>query len=188
MIEPMQSELLLHCHPETPCAAVAAVKAAISWEAERRLKIVYTLSGAVDRLRIPPRGAVRRLDGLWRHTCFELFLGAQNDAEYYEFNFSPSGEWAAYAFHDYRLGGFDAGDGLEPEITVAQGVEPLLLSAALRVDQLPGISPKIKLSIGICAVVESLDGSFSYWALRHAPGKPDFHHADSFALELVVPG
>jgi hypothetical protein len=33
-------------------------------------------------------------------------------------------------------------------------------------------------------VIETLDGSLSYWALRHPPGKPDFHHSESFALEL----
>jgi len=32
--------------------------------------------------------------------------------------------------------------------------------------------------------VENAAGSKSYWALRHAPGKPDFHHADAFALQL----
>jgi hypothetical protein len=39
----------------------------------------------------------------------------------------------------------------------------------------------------VSAVVETLDGALSYWALRHPPGKPDFHHADSFALELRLP-
>jgi hypothetical protein len=33
-------------------------------------------------------------------------------------------------------------------------------------------------------VIEEIDGALSYWALRHAPGKPDFHHRDAFALEL----
>jgi hypothetical protein len=32
--------------------------------------------------------------------------------------------------------------------------------------------------------VEDRSGSLSYWALRHAAGKPDFHHPDAFALEL----
>ena len=34
------------------------------------------------------------------------------------------------------------------------------------------------------AVIEENDGRLSYWALRHAPGKPDFHHPEAFALEL----
>jgi hypothetical protein len=33
-------------------------------------------------------------------------------------------------------------------------------------------------------VIESADGSISYWALRHPAGRPDFHHLDGFALLL----
>ena len=40
--------------------------------------------------------------------------------------------------------------------------------------------------LGLSAVIEEHDGTLSYWALRHAPGKPDFHHRDAFALELGV--
>jgi len=41
-----------------------------------------------------------------------------------------------------------------------------------------------KLMVGLCAVIEDGPGALSYWALRHAPGKPDFHHRAAFALEL----
>ena len=34
-------------------------------------------------------------------------------------------------------------------------------------------------------VIEEEDGTISYWALRHAAGKPDFHHPDGFAMELA---
>ncbi len=40
------------------------------------------------------------------------------------------------------------------------------------------------LSIGLSAVVEDESGALSHWALRHPPGKPDFHHREAFALEL----
>jgi hypothetical protein len=33
-------------------------------------------------------------------------------------------------------------------------------------------------------VVEDYRGRLTYWALEHPPGKPDFHHPDSFAIEL----
>ena len=38
--------------------------------------------------------------------------------------------------------------------------------------------------IGLCAVIERWDGAISYWALAHPSDKPDFHHPESFALEL----
>ena len=36
----------------------------------------------------------------------------------------------------------------------------------------------------LAAVIEATDGSLSYWALAHPSDKPDFHHPDSFVLEL----
>jgi hypothetical protein len=38
--------------------------------------------------------------------------------------------------------------------------------------------------LGLSAVIEATDGTISYWALAHPSDKPDFHHPDSFVLEL----
>jgi hypothetical protein len=187
MLACAHTESALYCHPDTLCPAVGSIKAAIGWEQDRALKIVYTLRGALGRLRLPPYQCVRRGEGLWRHSCFELFICARNDAEYYEFNFSPSGEWSLYGFRDYRDGGPIEEDELDTAIAVAQAVDRLELSVLLRADRLPGITRGIRLAFGVSAVIEDMDESLSYWALKHPLGTPDFHHADNFALELVVP-
>jgi hypothetical protein len=41
--------------------------------------------------------------------------------------------------------------------------------------------------LGLSAVIEETSGRKSYWALAHPKGKPDFHHADCFTLELAAP-
>jgi hypothetical protein len=38
--------------------------------------------------------------------------------------------------------------------------------------------------LGLSAIIEEASGRRSYWALAHPPGKPDFHHPDSFALRV----
>ena len=38
--------------------------------------------------------------------------------------------------------------------------------------------------MGVSTVIETVDGAISYWALAHPPDKPDFHHPESFVLEL----
>jgi hypothetical protein len=43
------------------------------------------------------------------------------------------------------------------------------------------------LLLGLSAVIEETSGAKSYWALAHPPGRPDFHHADGFALMLDAP-
>jgi len=108
---------------------------------------------------------------------------AEEGPGYREFNFSPSSEWAAYAFRGYREGG-------ELEVEIAPGIvvrrtgDRLELDAVIRPVFLP---PGRSLRLGLSAVVEDADGMLSYWALRHPPGKPDFHHTDAFALQLVLP-
>lgn len=61
----------------------------------------YRLQGDMARLRIPA-GVAGRGDRLWEQTCFEAFIAPRGATAYVEFNFSPSGQWAAYAFSDYR--------------------------------------------------------------------------------------
>lgn len=183
MSERTQPFAPLHCHPDTPCTAVESIRSSISWE-HGKLKITYALNGIVEQLRIPAERAAHPTDNLWQHTCFELFIGAKNDVEYYEFNFSPSGEWAAYEFRDYRDGGPIHGDGLDPKITVQRSAAALELSAKLRLNRLTGLQSGVYLWLGLAAVIEDLSGSLSYWALKHPPGKPDFHHSDNFSLEI----
>ena len=100
--------------------------------------------------------------------------------EYREFNFSPSGEWAVYDFRGYRNGGV-LEHKLAPGIVVHKTMDRLELAAEIGQVLLPHGRP---LRLGLSAIVEDAGGILSYWALRHPPGKPDFHHTDAFALQL----
>lgn len=146
------------------------------------LGLDYELSGELGRLRIPSPASTERTDGLWRQTCFELFVSGADWPAYREFNFSPSGQWQAYAFRAYREGGLLEPASI-PDIATESRSERLIARVRLTLDNLP---PGDRLRIGLCAVLEGRDGVPSYWALRHPPGKPDFHHPDTFALELDI--
>jgi len=145
--------------------------------------LAFALEGDLSGLRIPETRSSQRAGGLWRHTCFEVFVMAEDGPGYREFNFSPSGEWAVYAFRGYREGG-ELEVELCPEIVVRRAGDRLELDAEISLDWLPPGSP---VRLGLSAVVEDADGVLSFWALRHPPGKPDFHHTDAFALQLVLP-
>ena len=161
-------------HPATPCAAVQAIRVDIHRGAGA-LALRYVLAGRLERLRVPPRRAPGRADGLWRHTCFELFVATPGEPAYQEFNFSPSGEWAAYRFAGYREGGAVL-DCPAPEIRTAE-------AGTLEVQaEVPW--PAGALRIGVSAVVEDDAGRLAYWALRHPAATPDFHHPASFTVEL----
>jgi len=116
-----------------------------------------------------------------------VFIAEKGQQSYWEFNFSPSGEWAAYAFESYRDGGPIDDDGLHPKIQVRSAANSFELDAIVRLDRLPLARPGTSLRLGLSAVIEENDGTLSYWALKHPTGKPDFHHPDSFDLELALP-
>jgi hypothetical protein len=164
----------LERHPAAPCAALRGITVSIGITA-KGVQAVYVFNGDIERLRLPPPRAPRFADQLWRHTCCELFIARPGAPGYREFNFSPSGEWAAYAFQGYR-------DGMQrldvsPEIGQRRDAGRLELAATIP-------CPKEKLRIAVSAVVEDERGALSYWALRHAGDQPDFHHPHAFALEL----
>jgi len=183
----MPCTAVLTGHPERSSQWVHGVETQVISIEKGSVALRYSLKGDITRLRIPPPRYPRRADRLWQHTCFEVFIAVKGEPTYYEFNFSPSGEWAAYGFKSYRDGGPIEDDGLHPEIVVRSAANIFELEAIVRLDRLPAITRQMPLRIGLSAVIEENDGTLSHWALKHPPGKPDFHHPDSFALELALP-
>ena len=147
------------------------------------LLLRYRLVGDLDGLLLPAPRKPARTDELWRHTCLEAFVGQVDSTEYCEYNFSPSGAWAAYHFTGHRAGMRPHGLGAAPAFSTRVDPGALLLDA--KVD-LGGstLSGGRMLRLGVTAVVEDLAGVLSYWALKHPAEQPDFHHADSFVIVL----
>jgi hypothetical protein len=99
---PSEFTLSLVRHPATPAPVVRSLEAHAAYAADGSLEIAYCLRGDMVRLLIPEPQPPGCADGLWEHTCFEVFVGVAGEPGYHEFNFSPSGKWAAYAFGNYR--------------------------------------------------------------------------------------
>jgi hypothetical protein len=178
--------VLLTCHLETRSDAVQRIEARVGATQNGELAFAYALTGDLNRLRLPPLRPPLRADRLWQHTCFEAFISVKGKAEYYEFNFAPSGEWAVYAFCRYRHGSALEGAELAPSIIVRSGGDRLDLEAIAHLRCLPKIQSAVCLRLALSAVIEDDSGMLSYWALKHPSAKPDFHHPDAFALEIVL--
>lgn len=148
------------------------------------LVLRYVVTGNVADLRLPPMAAPAHTDELWQHTCFEAFVRASPGGAYYEFNFAPSTQWAAYRFDGYRSGMHVADEIGAPRIDVQSNGGSYELQASLALDGLPDLPGDAAWRLGLSAVIEEADGNISHWALAHPPGKADFHHSDCFALEL----
>lgn len=177
---PTRYTLVPHAAHQAP--AVADITVDVAAQGNGGLQLAYRLTGDLAALRLPTPAAPVEPDRLWAHTCFEVFLRRGGEA-YQEYNFSPSGQWAGYAFGAYR-------QRLENvtlpaphlEWQVAEG--SLSLRVTLPADALPAGPGDLQLAL--TTVVELAEGPLSYWALAHPAGPPDFHHRDGFALALPL--
>ena len=168
--------LILIPHPDMPAPGLAIV-ADVERHGGSEIRLRFRVSGDVDTIRLAAPQPPQRADELWKRSCFEAFVGLPGTEAYREFNFAPSGAWAAYDFDGYRKGMRDA-EVAVPKIEVSQAPDRFELVARF---DLPRAAP---LRLGLSAVIEQSDGARSFWALNHPPGAPDFHHRDCFALEL----
>ena len=140
-----------------------------------QLWLRFVVEGDVDGITWPAEAQPNRTDELWRRTCFEAFV--RTDEGYREYNLSPSGAWASYRFHGYRSG-------------MAEADEHVSVAGLDGASDMVALEGRIELPLGalgplaLSAVIEDVDGRISYWALAHPSDKPDFHHPDSFVLEL----
>jgi hypothetical protein len=161
--------------------AVTGVSARVT-VAGAALRFEYRLRGDLTELAISQRVPSRRADRLWEHTCFEAFVAAGAGAGYYELNFAPSGEWAAYEFDGYRAGMRPLDLAEAPLIDVVAGGTELRVTGSVEIGALAAAPWPLR--VGLTAVVADRAGRRGYYALRHSRDKPDFHDAASFAVSL----
>jgi hypothetical protein len=177
---------VLVAHPGTPREPVSGIAVEVRLASPSTLVCSYSLHGDISRVRIAGGGGGHS-GGLWQHTCFEAFVAARDVPGYYEFNFSPTLAWASYHFAGYREGMAPASVSAAPGLQVKRSSDRLELAATVHLDGLAGLGDNATLRIALAAVVEDYRGRLHYWALEHPPGKPDFHHPESFSVELRKP-
>jgi hypothetical protein len=176
------ANISMRCHPATPAVAAESIDVDYEIRPDGKLWLRYFVECDLNKLILPGADDALRADGLWNSTCFELFLRNPGESRYLEFNFSPSSQWAAYQFNDYRDGMSELA--MEtPEIFDDASETHFALEATLALPSLLGAHIQAALS----AVVHESGDVKSYWALKHPPGDPDFHHKDCFALKLAPP-
>jgi hypothetical protein len=134
-------------------------------------------------LAIPaPASLPGRKDRLWEETCFELFLGVKDSKRYWEFHLSPAGHWNVYRFTSYRKGMRE-----EPafaSLPFRVRTEPEVLGLSLDLN-LGKIIPAGKaMEVAVSAVIKTVRGRTSHWALAHPGPRPDFHRRDGFLLTI----
>ena len=177
-------QLNLVPHPDTPPAdpsfkVWATIDHAASFGAMATTNIWFGVGAPASRFLLPETSEPVRADRLWETTCFEAFVKADEGDAYREWNFAPSGNWAAYDFSSYREGMAEAEIDASPYIRLEDNFTWWSLGATIAVES------DRAWQLGLSAVLEERDGTKSYWALAHPAEKPDFHHADCFTARLA---
>lgn len=178
-------EFQLQLFATTPVAIPVVVRVTVRRDGEA-LRCRFEVTGCGVKTPSPSTEAPARCDGLWRHTCLEVFAGAVRDPGYIEWNLSPSGDWNLYRFDGHRKGGRpeEAVADAAPRVDCRNGV--LVVEADLPLAPL-GLATA-GLEVGLSAVLEADDGTLTYWALAHVADRPDFHDRRGFKLRLPPVG
>lgn len=166
--------------PSPPFDVWASAERSAAFGESATLNLWFGVTAPIARFSVPETSAdPARRDGLWRSTCFECFLKVEGTTAYQEWNFAPSGEWAAYDFTNVRTDMQPAKGARPPYIRVEDNLTWWGLGATI------SIPADQRFALGLSAVLEEAEGAISYWALHHPSERPDFHHPDCFAARLA---
>jgi len=173
-------ELVPHPDPGIP-------EIRITGRIERRgniLTVHYSVSGKIDEVLLPaPNPQPGRKEDLWLRTCFEFFLALPDQPQYWEFNFSPSGDWNAFRMDAYRRVGFREEELIQnPCLEIRNEIECFELEAVIDLNAI--LKSETQMLVGVTSVIQPRNGHETYWALTHPQPMADFHLRDSFILTL----
>lgn len=175
-------QLDLAPHPATPPSEPLALWVNAEYSGDfgemATVNLWYSVRAPIERFVVAEAGPGMRRDELWKSTCFEAFLQPAGEPDYAEFNFSPSGDWAAYDFDGYREGMTALELNAPPYIRVENNLTWWTVGATI------AIPSGRHWHLGLSAVIEEAGGPTSYWALAHAGDKPDFHDPACFTARL----
>jgi hypothetical protein len=150
---------------------------------DKLLSIEYHLQGALETVVIPSINPTpsRKFD-LWESTCFEFFIGVPGNANYWEFNLSPAGDWNVFSLDDYRKGLQNEPAFTSLPLSIDRSATSLILKSTIDLSQIIPATQELELSV--TTVIESSEHELSYWALTHTSSVADFHRRDSFILKI----
>ncbi|MBE9028444.1 DOMON-like domain-containing protein [filamentous cyanobacterium LEGE 11480] len=169
--------------PDATGLPAIQISGTVARSANNQLTIDYKLEGAVNQIQLPsPNPEPLRRWELWETTCFELFIGCPETLNYWEFNFSPNGNWNAFALENYRKGIREESQ-IEQVNTIARNDSAgFQLETTIPLEPIVPADQSIELSI--TAVIETQEKNISFWATKHCSPEADFHQRNSFTIQL----
>jgi len=159
-----------------------SVKGAISLQ-DNKINVLFRMLGEINNIFFPKlTQRPSRKDELWNTTCCELFVAKSGQPGYWEYNLSPSHDWAIFKFSNYRTAKTD--DLSITEIDINTKIDKNSEFELNTILKLPGALIGQNLEIGVSSVIQNTLGEISYYALSHPVEKPDFHDRNCFTIHI----
>lgn len=111
---------------------------------------------------------------LWKHTCFESFLGPVDQDYYYEINLSSAGDWTVFRFTGERKGRVTLEKLAPLSLKARRGDSFYEFEAEFDFSSLEDLRGA-RLRTSPAVILEAGSGGHSYWAAAHSGERPDFH-------------
>lgn len=177
-----QSFILIPFDEKTSLTLPISISGSIALH-DNQIHVRYRINGRTDNIQFPDVSQqASRKNELWNATCCELFVGISGEPHYWEYNLSPSHDWAVFSFTDYRQNKSD-------ELSISQ------LEITTKIDKnnefelktilaLPKMLIGHTLDIGVSSVVQDKSGKIHYYALTHPDKQADFHDRNGFNIKL----
>lgn len=173
-------------HPSTSPKSPLRLRGVVEAIAASEIAVTYDMTGELNNLRWPELAKRMFCQGLWKTTCFELFIGIPNSQRYLEFNFSPSTEWCGLSFQSYRHDPSDIRELAFSRFDITRSENAFSMHVHFGFPEPLLDLEKSKCSAALTAVVEETDGRLTYWADAHRSEVPDFHNDQSFERVLTL--
>ncbi|WP_455220277.1 DOMON-like domain-containing protein [Kaarinaea lacus] len=150
---------------------------------DNKINVLFRITGEINTILIPEKsGHPSRKNELWTTTCCELFIGGTGQTRYWEYNLSPSHDWAIFSFTNYRTNKTD--DFSIPEPGISTKIDKDREFELNTIVALPGSLIGHKLDIGISSIIQDKAGDIYYYALSHPGEQPDFHDRNCFTIHI----
>lgn len=139
------------------------------------LQISFSIKGILSEYFFPSKVEQKRVNELWKSTCFELFLANSKTEAYYELNFSSSLAWNFYCLSGYRNELEEVQNVSTSKIEVFKSADEFKIVLEIKIDKLNEFD-----ICNIACVLLNKKNERIFYSVYHHLDKADFHNRQNF--------
>ena len=136
------------------------------------LTLSFSLKNINNHYLFERQGDAKRVDELWKATCFEIFIKNPNGKAYWELNIAPNGSWNFYRFSDYKKDMQEELRVLPPKVLFIREGDEVALSFKLDFTE---VLFEKNINFNLALILLDVEGERHFFTLNPKEGLADFH-------------